>query len=161
MICLRWLICNIHVRSGSEWPKALAGQILRLAVCSTATTLHPFQACSFNYPRVVLAPPTLPPEYRINPCAPGSPNCPQDYVQKPYDNIFKFVVGNLVASVAGFLPAFYLFVDLFEVVGMEPIEILGFAISGLLLIVMGACYHRLLHQSALVFVIFSCFSVLQ
>jgi MFS transporter, PHS family, inorganic phosphate transporter len=75
--------------------------------------------------------------------------------RRPYDAIFKLILGNLVVNVAGFLPGFYLCIGLVEVVGRKPIGILGFLMSGVLLIVMGVFHHPPLHRPAPIFVLFS------
>ncbi|KAH9838318.1 phosphate transporter [Rhodofomes roseus] len=73
----------------------------------------------------------------------GSPDKGITGGQAIYQNLFNVSLGNLVLSLAGFVPGYwvaFLFIDRW---GRKPIQLMGFCALTVLLVVMGFAYHKL------------------
>ncbi|EGN98965.1 hypothetical protein SERLA73DRAFT_108199 [Serpula lacrymans var. lacrymans S7.3] len=78
----------------------------------------------------------------------GSPSGPTNTSQYVYSNLYNICVGNLVLSVAGLIPGYwvsFLFIDSW---GRKPIQLMGFTMLAILFIIMGFAYDRLNATSA-------------
>ena len=60
-----------------------------------------------------------------------------------YDNLFKTALGNLIVTVAGFLPGYFFTIATIEFLGRKPIQIMGFLMNALFLGILGGYYSHL------------------
>ncbi|OCH83978.1 MFS general substrate transporter [Obba rivulosa] len=65
-----------------------------------------------------------------------------------YQNIHNVCVGNLVLSLAGFVPGYWVCFCVIDSWGRKPIQLMGFAVLTVLFVVMGSAYPKLTETSA-------------
>jgi len=68
--------------------------------------------------------------------------------RKIYENLNNVSVGNLILSVAGLIPGYWVSFLLIDIWGRKPIQLMGFTILTALFICMGFGYHKLIASSA-------------
>lgn len=71
-----------------------------------------------------------------------------------YSKLIKTATGNLIITVAGFLPGYFFTVALVEPMGRKPIQMLGFAMNMLFLGILGGKFNTLRHQTGPFFAVF-------
>ncbi len=71
-----------------------------------------------------------------------------------YDKLFKTATGNLIITVAGFLPGYFFTAATIEYLGRKPIQIMGFLMNALFLGILGGTFHWLKKQTGPFFVVF-------
>jgi len=77
----------------------------------------------------------------------GTP--PQKGALGAYINLKNICVGNLILSVAGLIPGYWVSFLLIDSWGRKPIQLMGFIVLTVLFIIMGFAYHKLIaHPSA-------------
>ncbi|KAJ7022592.1 phosphate transporter [Mycena alexandri] len=72
----------------------------------------------------------------------GTP--PTKGLQGVYDNLHNICVGNLILSVAGLIPGYWVSFIFIDSWGRRPIQLMGFTILTILFIIMGFSYDRLI-----------------
>ncbi|KAJ7158901.1 phosphate transporter [Mycena filopes] len=65
-----------------------------------------------------------------------------------YDNLHNICVGNLILSVAGLIPGYWVCFVFIDSWGRRPIQLMGFSVLFLLFVVMGFSYDRLIASSS-------------
>jgi PHS family inorganic phosphate transporter-like MFS transporter len=85
----------------------------------------------------------------------GSPTAAKSTSLYVYENLYNICVGNLILSVAGLIPGYwvsFLFIDSW---GRKPIQLMGFTVLTILFVIMGFAYDTLIStpssQKAFVF----------
>ena len=71
-----------------------------------------------------------------------------------YDALMKTAVGNLIVTVAGFLPGYFFTAATIEIVGRKPIQIMGFLMNALFLGILAGTFNTLKSQTGPFFVVF-------
>ncbi|KAG1735810.1 major facilitator superfamily domain-containing protein [Suillus lakei] len=73
----------------------------------------------------------------------GNPTVAKSTALYVYENLYNICVGNLILSVAGLIPGYwvsFLFIDSW---GRKPIQLMGFSVLTILFIIMGFAYDKL------------------
>lgn len=73
-----------------------------------------------------------------------------------YQSLLNVSVGNIVLSIAGLIPGYWVAFAFIDSWGRKPIQIMGFAALTSLFIIMGFAYHQLIDHSEHLFVFFYC-----
>ena len=71
-----------------------------------------------------------------------------------YDRLFKVAVGNVIVTVAGYLPGYFLTVGCIEILGRKKIQMMGFTINAIMFLILALLYHKLEQNAAGFFVVF-------
>ena len=71
-----------------------------------------------------------------------------------WNRIYKQALGNLIVTVAGFLPGYFFTVAFVEILGRKKIQLFGFAANAVLFLVLALTYNHLIHQAGPFFVVF-------
>ncbi|OSX57806.1 hypothetical protein POSPLADRAFT_1156131 [Postia placenta MAD-698-R-SB12] len=74
----------------------------------------------------------------------GSPQKGLTGAASIYENLTNTSLGNLILTVAGFIPGYWLAFIFIDRWGRKPIQLMGFAVLFVLLIVMGSAYEKLI-----------------
>ncbi|KAG0140366.1 hypothetical protein CROQUDRAFT_691071 [Cronartium quercuum f. sp. fusiforme G11] len=73
-----------------------------------------------------------------------------------YQSLVNVSVGNIVLSIAGLIPGYWVAFAFIDSWGRKPIQILGFSALTLLFLIMGLAYHQLVNHALNLFVILYC-----
>ncbi|CAF3770998.1 unnamed protein product [Rotaria sp. Silwood1] len=71
----------------------------------------------------------------------------------PWETLFKQALGNLIISLLGAIPGYYVTVFTIERLGRKTIQIIGFVMETILFIIVAAAYHPLKDRSIVAFVV--------
>ena len=66
---------------------------------------------------------------------------------KVYRNLMNICVGNLILSVAGLIPGYWVTFALVDIWGRKPIQLMGFIMLTILFVIMGFAYDKLTSTS--------------
>ncbi|EGG02696.1 inorganic phosphate transporter [Melampsora larici-populina 98AG31] len=80
----------------------------------------------------------------------GNPN------DQIYQSLMNVSIGNIVLSIAGLIPGYWVAFAFIDSWGRKPIQIMGFAALTSLFIIMGIAYHQLVDHSVHLFVFLYC-----
>lgn len=78
--------------------------------------------------------------------------------EKIYQTLINVSVGNIVLSLAGLIPGYWVSFAFIDTWGRKPIQFLGFSALTVLFIVMGSAYHQLIDHVLGLFIAFYCFA---
>ena len=70
-----------------------------------------------------------------------------------YNYLFDNAVGNILVALMGTVPGYWVTVALIDRIGRKPIQLIGFAFLGILSLIIGIAYHKLLEVSQTAFII--------
>ncbi|KAH9812143.1 inorganic phosphate transporter [Melampsora americana] len=73
-----------------------------------------------------------------------------------YQSLMNVSIGNIVLSIAGLIPGYWVAFAFIDSWGRKPIQIMGFAALTSLFIIMGLAYHQLVDHSLHLFVVLYC-----
>ncbi|KAG9040863.1 Inorganic phosphate transporter pho84 [Tulasnella sp. UAMH 9824] len=76
--------------------------------------------------------------------------------QKVYDNLFNTAVGNIIISIAGLVPGYWVSFIFIDSWGRKPIQLMGFILLTIIFIIMGFGYSTILTHSKGAFVFLYC-----
>ncbi|CAF3389617.1 unnamed protein product [Rotaria sp. Silwood2] len=71
----------------------------------------------------------------------------------PWETLFKQAIGNLIISLLGAIPGYYVTVFTVEHLGRKTIQIIGFTMETILFIIVAAAFHPLKDRSVAAFVV--------
>ncbi|CAF1207793.1 unnamed protein product [Rotaria sordida] len=71
----------------------------------------------------------------------------------PWETLYKQALGNLIISLLGAIPGYYVTVFTVEYLGRKTIQIIGFTMETILFIIVAAAYHPLKDRSTAAFVV--------
>jgi len=86
----------------------------------------------------------------------GSAPANQTGNQKLYTTLYNQAVGNIILSIAGLIPGYWVSFIFIDIWGRKPIQLMGFAILTVIFVVMGFGYHAILDHNKGAFVFLYC-----
>ena len=75
------------------------------------------------------------------------------YVTDVYPVLFKNTIGGLILSMLGLIPGYWVCVFTIDRIGRKPIQIIGFSVLTILLIVLASAYDSIIHYSSTLFIV--------
>ncbi|KAG0144984.1 hypothetical protein CROQUDRAFT_94443 [Cronartium quercuum f. sp. fusiforme G11] len=76
--------------------------------------------------------------------------------ERIYNTLINISVGNIILSVAGLIPGYWVSFFLIDLWGRKPIQIMGFSALTILFIIMGVAYHPLINNALPAFIVLYC-----
>jgi PHS family inorganic phosphate transporter-like MFS transporter len=71
----------------------------------------------------------------------------------PYEQLFKNATGNVLIALVGTMPGYWVTVFTVDHIGRKPIQLIGFAVVGVIFLLLGILYRIILDASVVLFVI--------
>ncbi|CAF0875134.1 unnamed protein product [Brachionus calyciflorus] len=82
-----------------------------------------------------------------------------DIVKDPWNSLFKNSIGNLIVSFLGILPGYWVSVFLVDRIGRKPIQLVGFGILTILMLILGFGFNQIRQASVALFIVI--FTIMQ
>jgi len=74
----------------------------------------------------------------------------------PFLNVWTLTIGTIIVTLAGLIPGFYVTVGLIDVIGRKTIQLLGFVLLTILMLILATAYYNMQHTAIWAFIMIYC-----